>query len=455
MSHEDQRPTGLSRLRFQAVLALLAGASIAAAGPCDIYAAGGTPCVAAHSSVRALYSSFAGNLYQVRRSSDNTMKDIPVVAPGGAANSSVQDQFCTGTTCVITKLYDQSGNGNFMEYQGAGSSVTGSAAPAVATTEKFQLSGQNVYSLYIKPGNTYWRDGSKTGIPTGAAPEGMYMVTSGKHYNGGCCFDYGNSETTRKADAAGAMDAIYFGSSCWFKDASHPNYNCNTGSGPWVQADLEWGLFASNSSTTWNSKSVSFTSTYVTAMLKNNGTTRMALKGGNAQSGGLTTTWDGALPYSKMVKQGAIVLGSGGDCCRVGGGVNQSEGTFYEGAMVSGYPTDATDSAIHANIVAAGYGRATSGIVDERSEWNPEVAIRFEPATGMATIDYVLENAGYLTIRVLDLDGREIARLFDGVVSSGKHGAVWDAKTVRAGIYAVVFEANKRKLWSGKLVAQH
>ena len=36
------------------------------------------------------------------------------------------------------------------------------------------------------------------------------MVTSGKHYNSGCCFDYGNSETDRKADGAGAMDAINF-----------------------------------------------------------------------------------------------------------------------------------------------------------------------------------------------------------------------------------------------------
>ncbi|NMD02038.1 MAG: alpha-L-arabinofuranosidase, partial [Bacteroidales bacterium] len=26
-------------------------------GPCDIYAAGGSPCVAAHSSTRALYAS--------------------------------------------------------------------------------------------------------------------------------------------------------------------------------------------------------------------------------------------------------------------------------------------------------------------------------------------------------------------------------------------------------------
>jgi hypothetical protein len=134
-----------------------------------------------------------------------------------------------------------------------------------------------------------------------------------------------------------------------------------------VEADLEYGLFASSSSTTWNSKEVSMTSTYVTAMLKNNGTNRMALKGGNAQSGGLTTFWDGALPYSKMVKQGAIVLGSGGDCCRVGGGVNQSEGTFYEGAIVAGYPTDAVDSAVQANIAAAGYGSSTTSVSFERN----------------------------------------------------------------------------------------
>ncbi|WP_425560046.1 arabinofuranosidase catalytic domain-containing protein, partial [Microbispora corallina] len=30
-------------------------------------------------------------------------------------------------------------------------------------------------------------------------------------------------------------------------------------------------------------------------------------------------------------------------------------GTFYEGVMTSGYPSDATESAVQANIVAAGY----------------------------------------------------------------------------------------------------
>ena len=174
------------------------------------------------------------------------------------------------------------------------------------------------------------------------------MVTSGTHVNSGCCFDYGNSETTRKADAAGAMDAIYFGTSCWFGGCS--------GTGPWVQADLEWGLYPGGSQS-WNSNQRAFTSKFVTAMLKNNGTSRFAIKGSNAQSGSLYTLWDGALPsgYSPMKKQGAIVLGSGGDCCKPDGGTNLSAGTFYEGAMVSGYPSDATENAVQANIVAAGY----------------------------------------------------------------------------------------------------
>jgi len=39
-------------------------------GPCDIYAAAGTPCVAAHSTTRALYASYDGPLYQIKRQPD-------------------------------------------------------------------------------------------------------------------------------------------------------------------------------------------------------------------------------------------------------------------------------------------------------------------------------------------------------------------------------------------------
>ena len=62
-------------------------------GPCDIYAAAGDPCVAAHSTTRALYASYNGPLYQVLRQSDRKTLDIGVVQPkrsdaGGYANAS-------------------------------------------------------------------------------------------------------------------------------------------------------------------------------------------------------------------------------------------------------------------------------------------------------------------------------------------------------------------------------
>ena len=76
-------------------------------GPCDIYAAANTPCGAAHSTARALYSAYTGPLYQVQRASDKTTKDI-LVGCGGFADSAAQDSFCSGTTCTIPIIYDQS-----------------------------------------------------------------------------------------------------------------------------------------------------------------------------------------------------------------------------------------------------------------------------------------------------------------------------------------------------------
>src|SRR5579872_4311122 len=70
-------------------------------GPCDIYAAAGDPCVAAHSTTRALYASYNGPLYQVLRQSDGRTQDIRVVTtratplpdPGGYADAASQDAF--------------------------------------------------------------------------------------------------------------------------------------------------------------------------------------------------------------------------------------------------------------------------------------------------------------------------------------------------------------------------
>jgi len=323
------------------------GTAASGMGPCDIYNAGGTPCVAAHSTVRALFGAYGGKLYQVRNTGGTT-KDITAASPGGPADGAAQDAFCSGSTCVITVIYDQSGKGNDLWYQGSDSPVGGKDKPASATGESVKLGGNKVYSLYINPGNSYWVNGAKSGIPLGAAPEGMYMVTSAKHYNSGCCFDYGNSEADRKADGAGAMDAINF--------SNTTAWGSGDGAGPWIMADLEYGLFAQGDSKK-NANDPTQSATFVTATLKNNGTTEFSLRGGDATTGALTTYYKGGLPggWSPMKKQGAIVLGSGGDCCATNN--NLSDGTFYEGCIVSGYPSDATENAVQANIVAAGYSK--------------------------------------------------------------------------------------------------
>jgi hypothetical protein len=323
------------------------GGSTAAQGPCDIYKSGGTPCVAAHSTVRALFGAYSGKLYQIRNTAGTT-KDIGAVSAGGVADGASQDSFCSGTSCVITIVYDQTGNGHDLTYQGSGTSVGGQDKAASATAESIKLGGSKVYSLYIAPSNSYWTPATIAGIPTGAAPEGMYMVTSGKHYNSGCCFDYGNSESDRKADGAGAMDAINF--------STITAWGTGAGSGPWIMADLEYGIFTEGDGNK-NQNDPSQTATFVTAVLKNNGTTEYALKGADATTGDLTTYYKGKLPagWSPMKKQGAMVLGSGGDCCATN--TNLSDGTFYEGCLVSGYPSDTTESAVQANIVAARYGQ--------------------------------------------------------------------------------------------------
>jgi hypothetical protein len=317
--------------------------------PCDIYATGDTECVAAHSTVRALFAAYTGPLYQVRRADGMTL-DIPVKSTGGFADSAQQESFCMGSTCTIWRVYDQSGRGNFLEAQTPDSTVGGrqGQTAANAAAEDLNVSGNKVYSLYTRPSQAYWRNGSESGLPLGAAPQGVYMVTSGTHFNGGCCYNYGNAQTSRTYEGGPTMDSVYFGNcTIWGSGA---------GDGPWVMADMEDGI-VSGRDTGVNNNSPSLPFPYVTAMEKNNGTTEFAIRGANATAGDLTTMYKGALPNGKnpMKKEGAIVLGSGGDCCYSNN--NASEGTFYEGAIVSGYPSDATEAAVHANIVGAGYGQ--------------------------------------------------------------------------------------------------
>ena len=346
--------------------------------PCDIYTQSGTPCVAAHSTTRALYADYNGPLYEVQRDSDGSMLEVGTLADG-YADAAAQDAFCAGASCVITKLFDQSPQHNDLTVAGPGG-AGGQDVGVIADKLPIQLGGHQVYGMSFDGGMGY-RNNHTSGVATGAEPESMYMVTSGTHVNGNCCFDYGNAEISSLDTGNGHMDAIYFGTSCWFVWGllpGHPAIICN-GTGPWVQADLENGLFMSDMGWSKDSTYTGNNNPFVTAMLKNNGVDTFTVKDANAQEGTLSTHWDGPLPtspqgnppqvtipkqpdgtgpttigvplsnYAPMQKEGAIILGTGGD------NSNGAVGSFFEGAMIAGYATDATENAVQATIVAAGY----------------------------------------------------------------------------------------------------
>ncbi|NUP49069.1 MAG: alpha-L-arabinofuranosidase [Catenulispora sp.] len=320
-------------------------ARAATAQACDVYATGGTPCAAAYSTVHALFAAYNGPLYQIQRASDSSKTDIGVLSAGDYANGPAQVSFCTGTTCTITKIYDQTSHhndmpiswGGFWKGPGPNGSDVGADAMALPVT----VNGHQVFGVKVRPGVGYRID-STVGVPTGSQPEGIYMVTSSNYYNSQCCFDFGSAETDHSDDGNATMNAIEWGNACWFGGC--------TGPGPWVEADLENGMYSTNRGPN-NADNPGVSHPFVSAWEKNNGTSNFTLKNGDATTGGLTTTYSGGLPngYSPMKVQPDVELGTGGD------NSNGGQGEFFEGAVTTGFPSDATENAVQAAITATGY----------------------------------------------------------------------------------------------------
>ena len=359
--HSPNRRVVLALVATMSIIALTLGVanlfgasprSALAAGsqPCDIFASYGTPCSAAHSTVRALFSSYNGPLYQIQRSSDGQYLDIGLLSAGGYANAAPQVSFCAGTTCTITKIYDQTTNHNDMPIQPRGfwpgSGPNGGDFGADAMALPVTIAGHQVFGVKVTQSVGYRTDTAK-GVATGSQPEGIYMVTSSNYTNGRCCFDYGSGESNNTDDGNATMNALYWGNSCWFGGC--------IGNGPWVEADLENGIFISTAGNNTNPNYSDVNFPFVSAWEKNNGTSNFTLKYGNAQSGGLTTGFSGPLPngYSPMKLQNSILLGTGGD------NSTGDIGEFFEGAVTFGYPSDAAESAVQASLVSTGYGSNT------------------------------------------------------------------------------------------------
>jgi len=357
-------------------------------GTCDIYAAAGDPCVAAHSTTRALYASYNGPLYEVLRQSDGKTLDIGVVQPaatpyqdaGGYADAAAQDKFCSMTYCWIARIYDQSPKHNDLTQAPRG----GFSGPAlggfnnlpIADMAPITIMGNKVYGVFIVPGMGL-RQNDVKGTAVDDQAEGQYWVVNGHHFNSGCCFDYGNAEIDSRDDDNGTMETAYFGNATpWFS---------GSGSGPWIMTDQENNLVGcvnlDGSKGCPNLPSITWR--FVTAIAKGK-PHHWASMGGDAQKGVLSVMFDGArvnATYDPMRKQGAILLGNGGD------NSNSSQGTFYEGAMTAAgtFPTDATDQQVQANIVAARYDVAPLTLAPASATATPPGLQTFSPGSSQDT----------------------------------------------------------------------
>lgn len=358
-------------------------------GPCDIYAAAGAPCVAAHSSTRALSASYNGPLYQVMRQSDGKTLDIAVVPPsasdaGGYANAAAQDAFCVNTYCWVTTLYDQSGRRNHLVQAPRG----GFSGPAMggfnnlplADMAPVTLNGRKVYGVFIAPGmGLRWNDATGTAVDDQA--EGQYWVVSGHHYNSGCCFDYGNAETDSRDDGDGTMETTYFGNATAWYRGQPP--------GPWIMTDQENNLVGCVNDSP-NDKYCpdvpTITWRFVTATADGEPHHWRSM-GGDSQQGALKVMFDGPRikndrsSYDPMRKQGAILLGNGGDNS-VG-----SQGTFYEAAMTAPhtFPSLETNQRIQANVVAARYDVQRLTVTPASATTTPPGLQTFSPRSSQDT----------------------------------------------------------------------
>ncbi len=355
-------------------------------GSCDIYAAAGDPCVAAHSTTRALYSSYNGPLYQVLRQSDGKTLNIGVVQPGasdsgGYADAAAQDAFCANTYCWITTIFDQSPKHNDLTQAPRG----GFSGPAlggfnnlpVADMAPISVMGHKVYGVFIAPGmGLRNNDVKETAVDDQA--EGQYWVINGHHFNNGCCFDYGNAEIDSRDDDNGTMETTYFGNATpWFH---------GPGDGPWIMTDQENNLVGCvNTDGTKGCPNIpTITWRFVTAMAKGE-PHHWTSMGGDAQKGELRVMFDGPRvdsTYDPMRKQGAILLGNGGD------NSNASQGTFYEGAMTAAgtFPTDATDQLVQANVVAANYAVSAVSVMPASEKATPPGLQTFSPGSSQDTM---------------------------------------------------------------------
>jgi hypothetical protein len=314
--------------------------------------------------VRRISRTYAGPLYQIRTGSSdqNTgsggeTHDVGQTADGFGDAATV-DAACAGTICTVSLLYDQSGKGSHLSVAKKGIPFGGPNAAlddfeASATKESLMVGGHKVYALYMEPRQGYRLPRLGDGMPRAMQPQGVYMLADGTRAGVGCCFDFGNSPPD--AMTYNDTNALFYGSGG--TAAGFPTVG--GGDGPWFMWDVGELVFAGGSSgadpaLTSNPNNPSLEVKFALGFLKTDpgmpSPPRWALRMADVTTAiAVTTAEQGALPRP-LYSGGAVVLGVSAD------NGNSSWGTFYEGAIVAGFPADETELSVLRNIQAVGYG---------------------------------------------------------------------------------------------------
>lgn len=132
-------------------------------------------------------------------------------------------------------------------------------------------------------------------------------------------------------------------------------------------------------------------------------------------------------------------------------GDTKSASIYYE-ELKQKYPKDEllTGSGI---ILGNQYDTSLNEKMVNDNKFNNQVEVLLttnnypNPFNPMTTINYTLPKEGKVSIKIIDILGREVTTLYDGYNTSGEHSVIWNARDIASGIYFYSINFNNQRIY--------
>ena len=190
---------------------------------------------------RALYGAYSGTLYQSGAPPTRPPRTSRFSSAGGFADRPFKTSFCSGTTCTISILYDQSPNHNDLTNRRRLYWLPNGGNEANAADGKITVGG------HTRPRDLRQQPSAERRLPeqqdqrlaTGDQPEAMYMVLDGT----------ASARSAASITATPRPTGRTTATPRWRPSTGAPRRSGRRGggNGPWVAADLENGMFEGDS----------------------------------------------------------------------------------------------------------------------------------------------------------------------------------------------------------------